>query len=160
MTSNIGANILNKKENTIGFKNNISEDKENFERNKIIDKQTKDEVLKEVEKVFKKEFLNRIDDIIIFNTLSNEVILKIINKYLKELEERCKKVGYDVFINEKIADIIFKNLPEKESGARDIKRKIKELIEEKIVEVILEKNIQKGNKILIENQNGIVEIKV
>ncbi len=154
MTSNIGSNILDKKENIIGFK----EKNEDSSREKVIDNDTKLEVMKEIEKVFKKEFLNRIDEIIIFNKLSDDVILKIIEKYFKDLECRFKEAGYNISIKCEVSNIILESLLKKENGARDIKRKIKEIVEEKIVDVILENNLEKNIEIAVENKNNNVEI--
>lgn len=151
MTSNIGANILNKKYNEIGFKNNIS-------NNEKITDEIKRDVMKEIDKTFKKEFLNRIDEIIIFNKLSEEVIRKIIEKYCGDLETRFKKAGYKVSIDNSIIDFILEKCLGNENGARDIKRKIKELIEEKIAEYIIENNIEKNNiiNILCENNKILI----
>ena len=136
MTSNIGSEVLNNNNNEIGFSSVKTEEK-NKER----------EVIKILNKTLKQEFLNRIDEIIVFNELKEEVIRKIIKKDIKELVARFKKAEYNVIIEEEIENIIFEKTKNNKNGARDIRRKIKEELEEKIVnKIINSKIINKQNE--------------
>ena len=162
MTSNVGANILNENRKEIGFKDDIKINSKNEmeikQREEKIKREMRNDVMKEISKTFKKEFLNRIDEIIIFNKLSEEVIKKIIWKYCHELEARFKKAGYNISIKESIISFIFDRCEKNKSGARDIKRKMKELIENKIVECIIDSNIEKGSNLSICFEKNEVKI--
>lgn len=153
MTSNIGSEILNKKENNIGF----SRKNEDINDNGEISEETDKEINQILNKYFKKEFLNRIDEIVIFNKLTKEVIYRIINKYCEELVRKFDKIKYKINIKEEVKDFILKNIS-KESGARDVKRKIIELLEEKIIDKILENNIKEDSEITVEIKENMVEI--
>ena len=133
MTSNVGAEILNNRYNEIGFTNT-----QNKDRN---EEQEKNEVKKLLNKTLKQEFLNRIDEIIVFNELKEEVIKKIIKKDIEELIERFKKAEYNVVIEDNVIDILFEKSKGNKNGARDIKRKIKEELEEKIIDKIISSKI-------------------
>ena len=155
MTSNIGSEILNKKENNMGFSNkNEMKEKEN---NREISNEMKKEIFKVLDKNLKKEFLNRIDEIIIFNKLSRDVVEKIINKYCNEIIDKFNKLNYKINITNEVKNFILERIP-KESGARDIKRKITEIVEEKIIDEILTKNIEKNSEIFLKINENNVEI--
>lgn len=149
MTSNIGADILNRKEKEIGFINH----NENF-----LNEDIKKDVLKEVNKSFKKEFLNRIDEIIIFNKLKKDDVKKIIEKYILDLIRRFKKSSYNININENIIDFILNKCQLNQNGARDIKRILKNLIENKIVEKIINNNLEKESNIniYVDKENNLI----
>ena len=154
MTSNIGADILLKSGNEIGFRN-----KENKICNKNnVNDSIKIDVLKEVNKILKKEFLNRIDEIIVFNILSKDVIKKIIKKYIFDLATRFEKASYKINICESVTEFVLNNCLENQNGARDIKRNIKNLIEDKITEEIITNNLEKGSclNIYVDNENNLI----
>mgnify|MGYP003533566592 FL=1 len=117
----------------------------------------KKEIFKVLDKNLKKEFLNRIDEIIIFNKLSRDVVEKIINKYCNELIDKFNKLNYKINITNEVKNFILERIP-KESGARDIKRKITEIVEEKIIDEILTKNIEKNSEIFLKINENNVEI--
>ncbi len=155
MTSNIGAGILNKKYNEIGFLNTQTRNEE----------EEKNEVKKILNKTLKQEFLNRIDEIIVFNELKEDVIKQIIKKDIKELIKRFEKAEYNIIIEDEVIDILFEKTKDNKNGARDIKRKIKEEVEEKIVDKIMNsKIINKGNeyiKVFInDNEQRIFEVEL
>lgn len=141
MTSNAGASQLSKK-NTIGFESEEDSKKRDYET-------TKEIVNRELKNLFKPEFLNRIDDIIVFNRLSKEDIKKIVKIKLDDLIENMKEMGYSAKytdkVLEKIADVGF----DETYGARPLDRAIKTEIEDLIAEKILDGEISKNNMISI-----------
>lgn len=141
MTSNAGASQLSKK-NTIGFESQEDSRKRDYEA-------TKEVVNKELKNLFKPEFLNRIDDIIVFNRLSKEDIKKIVEIKLEELIERMKEMGYEAKYTDKVAEKIAEIGFDETYGARPLDRAIKTEIEDLIAEKILDEEISKDKKISI-----------
>ncbi len=141
MTSNIGARFLTEKKNALGF----------YEAQEGSDEAVaKDKMLEELKKTFRPEFLNRVDDIIVFHKLSKEDIFNIAEKLLLGLKTKLKDMEIEVEFSssaiEKIADAGFDDV----YGARPLKRAIQSLIEDEISEKILSGEIKKGENILLE----------
>lgn len=141
MTSNAGASQLSKK-NSIGFESKEEAQKKDYENTKKI-------VNQELKNLFKPEFLNRIDDIIVFNRLNKENITKIVQLKLDKLVERMKEMGYTTQYSQKVAEKIAEVGFDETYGARPLDRAIKTEIEDLLAEKILEENISKSNKISI-----------
>lgn len=151
MTSNVGAHLLDRREKEIGFKNNL-------EKNEKITSDVRKDILKEVNKTFKNEFLNRIDEIIVFNKLSKQDIREIIEKYIFDLVKRFEKSSYYINISKDVTNYILENSNEEQNGARDIKRNIKNLIENKIVEKIINNNVKKESiiNVYLDDKNNLI----
>jgi ATP-dependent Clp protease ATP-binding subunit ClpC len=128
LTSNIGAQMINKKK-TLGF----TEREDNLREYE----DTKKEVMNEVKRELKPEFINRIDDIIVFHKLNDEEIEKIIEMSLEQVESRLRKNGYNINIDRNIIEEIKKTGYDKNYGARPIKRSVQTLVEDRIAEEIL-----------------------
>lgn len=150
MTSNVGAKLITDKKQ-IGFT------KESSELDYV-----KNVVMQEVKKEFKPEFLNRIDEIIVFNKLTKENLLSIINLLLSNLNERLIKEDYEISFDDTLKDMILEEGKNESCGARPLKRVIQDRIENKIAECILDKTLKKNisynmkfldNKIIIEEKN-------
>ena len=142
MTSNVGAKLITDKK-SIGF--NIKESE-----NELI----KDVVYQELKKEFKPEFLNRIDEIIVFNKLTNNEYGEIIDLFLDKLSNRLNKEFYYIEFDKSIKDDIKEKLRNNSFGARPIKRLIKTYIENKIAESILLKEINKNTKYVLKLDNN------
>ena len=113
-------------------------------------KKMKDSVMEEVERLFKPEFLNRIDDIIVFHTLNKEEIKKIVGILLKEFAKRCKtQLNIDVKIRENVKEFIGKEGFDPKYGARPLKRAIQSKIKDAMAEEILEGRIKAGDSVTI-----------
>ena len=113
-------------------------------------KKMKDSVMEEVKRLFKPEFLNRIDDIIVFHTLNKEEIKKIVGILLKEFAKRCKtQLNIDVKIRENVKEFIGKEGFDPKYGARPLKRAIQSKIEDAMAEEILEGRIKAGDSVTI-----------
>lgn len=141
MTSNAGASKLSKR-NTIGFESPENEAKKDYEN-------TKEIVNSELKNLFKPEFLNRIDDIIVFNRLNKQDIKEIVKLKLEDLVERINNMGYEAKYTDKVVDKIAEVGFDDQYGARPLDRAIKTEIEDLIAEKILEKGISKDKKISI-----------
>lgn len=149
MTSNTGArNIVENK--TIGFANKENADS-TYEKNKI-------EVMNELKRTFRPEFLNRLDEIIVFKKLDRESVKKIsklmIDKSIKKLEERNIKIEIDDSVVEFISKVGF----DENYGARPLRRAVQSKIEDKFAEEILDGKVKNNNTYLVKVENDEVII--
>jgi ATP-dependent Clp protease ATP-binding subunit ClpC len=133
MTSNLGAKNLSEYGDGIGFQTSSSE-KQNYETRKSI-------IQKSLKKQFNPEFLNRIDDIILFNPLKEMELKKIIEIEVNKLKKRLAEKNYMIDFDKSVIDRIYELNKEEEYGARPIKRIIQNLCEDFISEEILKDNI-------------------
>lgn len=154
MTSNTGARLITDRK-TLGFANTNKE--ETIENNKEYENIKKD-VMAELKKEFKPEFINRIDEIIVFHKLQNDEIRQIINIMLIQVQKRLEKQNIQIEIEEKVKDEIMKKGIDTNYGARPLKRAIQNMIEDKIAEAILDNRIKSGKKanITLDENNEIV----
>ena len=141
MTSNIGARELKDFGQGIGF--NTTSRKQNS------DNHNKSVIQKALKRAFSPEFLNRIDDIIIFNNLTKEDINKIIDIEINNLLERIKKLGYQVKISKGAKDFIADKGFDSKFGARPLKRAIQKYFEDPLSEEIINAKIKKGDLISV-----------
>ncbi|MDY0023974.1 MAG: AAA family ATPase, partial [Candidatus Izemoplasmatales bacterium] len=114
----------------------------------------KDKVLTMVKQSFKPEFINRIDEIIIFNALSKEIQVKIVDKLLNELKERLLKQKIFISFTDETKEKILETAYDVEYGARPIKRFIQHKIESLIAKEIISSNILPNEEYLIDFENG------
>ena len=154
MTSNAGAQAIIEPKR-LGFVSGTDE-KRDYERMRA-------GVMEEVRRLFKPEFLNRIDDIIVFHTLNKEEIKKIVGILLKEFAKRCKtQLNIDVKIRENVKEFIGKEGFDPKYGARPLKRAIQSKIEDAMAEEILEGRIKAGDSVTIglskEKVNFIINV--
>ncbi len=141
MTSNAGAEKLGI-ENNIGFEN--STDDINQEHKEI-----KNRINKELKKIFRPEFLNRLDDVVVFKPLSMTELRKIVGILLLEVEERLKQYNVTLRISKKAKDYLIKKGYNKTYGARHLKRVIQREIEDSLAVMILENKVNKNQVINI-----------
>ena len=150
MTSNIGARLITDKK-TLGFAST-----EDNEESKEYEK-TKKEVLAQLKKEFRPEFINRIDEIIVFHKLLPEEIKQIADIMLKQIVKRLKEQNIEITIDEKAKDLVIKKGTDSTYGARPLRRAIQTMIEDKIAEEIIEGNLKNGEKATITaNEEKIV----
>lgn len=141
MTSNAGArNIV--EHHSIGFMSK-EDSKKDYEK-------TKDEVMGELKKIFRPEFLNRLDDIIVFKKLSSESIEKITKLMLDEFIKRANNRNIDVSISDDVIRYISKVGFDDTYGARPLRRAIQSNIEDKFAEAMLDGNIKENGKVKID----------
>ena len=143
MTSNIGARLITDKK-SLGFagNNETEEDKKEYEN-------IKKDVMSELKKQFRPEFINRIDEIIVFHKLQKEEIEQIVDIMLKQVEKRLEEQDIKIEISDEMKKKILEKGIDINYGARPLKRAIQTVLEDKIAEGILDGTIVKGkvNKI-------------
>ena len=153
MTSNVGATKINKNK-VLGFETN--KDKEDT-RNQY-DKM-KESIMGELKQKFKPEFLNRIDDIIVFHPLEEYHIYEIVKLMTRDVIQRLKSLDIDLKISEEAVKLIAKEGLDLEYGARPLKRVIQRELEDTLSEAILKGDIKKGNSVIAEIDNNKIVYK-
>jgi len=142
MTSNIGARQLKDFGQGVGFGTASKKAQADTHQKSVIENALK--------KAFAPEFLNRIDDVIVFNALEREHIHKIIDIELDKLFNRIKDIGYDLNLSEKAKDYIADKGFDKQYGARPLKRAIQKYIEDALAEEIVNSNLDEGDSIFMD----------
>ncbi len=142
MTSNIGARQLKDFGQGIGFGTAAKKAQADTHQKSVIENALK--------KAFAPEFLNRIDDVIVFNPLEREDIHKIIDIELDKLYDRIKDIGYELNLSDKAKDYIAEKGFDKEYGARPLKRAIQKYIEDALAEEIVNSKIDEGDSIFMD----------
>ncbi len=145
MTSNIGAEKLTKQAAKIGFK--IEDDDAKNAQMEYEEK--REEVLKELKKVMRPEFLNRLDHVIVFNPLNQKHIRKIVDLHLDMLADRLKERGYKISVDKKVVNLLAEKGFDPDFGARPVRRVVQEKIEDGIAEHILKEVFKKGDTIKV-----------
>ena len=148
MTSNVGARLITEK-NTIGFDNKSEFDYQTIKNN----------VLTETKKFFKPEFLNRIDEVIVFHKLRQEDLKQITDIMLNKVIDRIKNQNIDLVITENVRDMITSKGTDYKYGARPLRRTIQNLVEDKITDKILSGELGEDNKIVLDVLEGKVVTK-
>jgi len=143
---------------TVDFKNTIIIMTSNLGSNEILSNNSS-KVMDEIRNVFKPEFINRIDEIIVFNTLSKENIYKILNKIITEIEERLKNINVKLYLSEKAKEELVERGYDITFGARPLKRTVSREIETLLSHAILEEKVKPNTKVLIDYSNNEFVIK-
>ena len=153
MTSNLGARMITDKK-SLGFSNKSEETdtKKQYE-------ETKKEVMEVVKRELRPEFINRIDEIIVFHKLNEEEISQIIDILLDEVIKRLKEQKLDVQFDKDVKALIESKGIDKNYGARPLRRTIQNLVEDKLAEEILDGNLKVGKKAVVgvENENIVLK---
>ena len=113
----------------------------------------------ELKKQFRPEFINRIDDIIVFHKLTDEDIKQIIEIMLKQVQTRLKEQNYVIEIDDSVKELVAKKGIDTNYGARPLKRAIQSNVEDKIAQAILDGKIipNKSSKIIVKNNEIEIE---
>ena len=151
LTSNIGTRDLKDFGDGVGF--GTSAKKSNT------DARARATIESALKKAFSPEFLNRIDDIIIFNALEKEDIKKIIDLELNKLYKRLEKLNYKVQLTDEAKDFIAEKGWDKDFGARPLKRAIQKYIEDLLAEMLVNKQLSEGETIMLkvnEAKDGLI----
>lgn len=141
MTSNVGASMITT-QGRLGFSTAESEKKDKYEK-------LKDTVNEELKKAFRPEFLNRIDDIIVFSHLSKEEIREIVDLMMKDLFKRLSERELSIEVTDEVKDYLAKDGYNEAYGARPLRRLIQKKIEDQLAEEILTNAYQAGDTILL-----------
>ncbi len=151
MTSNIGADML-KKKGSIGFKTHEKEE-ESY-------RDMKERLLEEVKKVFKPEFLNRVDDIIVFRSLTKEDLHRIVELEISEVKARLKEQNVDIELAKGAKDFLIEKGFDKIFGARPLKRTIQRFLEDPLAQEIIGGKIKSGSSVKVEAKVDYLEFKI
>lgn len=154
MTSNVGATKINKNK-VLGFGANNDKDEEMKNQ---YDKM-KDSIMGELKQKFKPEFLNRIDDIIVFHPLKENHIYEIVKLMTREVIQRLKSLNIDLEISEEAVKLIAQEGLDLEYGARPLKRAIQKELEDTLSEAILKGDVKKGSNVVAEIEGNKIVYK-
>ena len=152
MTSNIGAKYITSEQNKLGFDSGKSQKADYEDITRYINN--------EVKKCFSPEFLNRIDEMIIFHKLTKDEIKQIAEKMLFETKKRLYEQNIDIDFDTSVTELIVSNVTEMNYGARPLKREIQKTVEDFIAEKILKGEINDNKKrvmIFKEGQAQLIE---
>jgi len=149
MTSNVGARLITDQQNGLGFAFDNPENKKEKTNEEI-----REAVIGELKKLFRPEFLNRVDDIIVFNKLTQEEIKEIAGKLLENLKARLKAVDIDAEFTDQAVTEISNEGYDDTYGARPLRRAITSKIEDALSEKMLENEIKKGDHIVCDFKDG------
>ena len=156
MTSNVGATKINKKNHQVlGFGTNKDKEEETKDQ---YDKM-KESIMGELKQKFKPEFLNRIDDIIVFHPLEEYHIYEIVKLMTREVIERLKSLNIDLKMSEEAVKLIAQEGMDLEYGARPLKRAIQKELEDTLSEAILKGDIKKGSSVVAEIEDNKIVYK-
>ena len=155
MTSNIGARLITDKK-TLGFSKTNKDNKEKEESSKKEYEDIKKEVMDALKKELRPEFINRIDEIIVFHKLTDNEISKIIDIMLKEVTSRLEAQKIKIELEPEVKELIASKGIDKNFGARPLRRTIQSVLEDRLAEEILDGNLKK-NKI---NKIGVKDGKI
>ncbi len=147
MTSNVGARLITEQKGSLGFAAGGSSGEEDYEK-------TREAVLSELKKTFRPEFLNRVDDIIVFHKLSEEDIHEIARKMLEGLIKRVGDMGVALEVTEAAVDAVAKAGFDPVYGARPLRRTIQTGIEDALSEQMLEGKITTEHKVVCDYAEG------
>jgi len=150
LTSNIGSEKLNSHRIDLGFYEKPSEDK----------KDVKQIALDELKKHFRPELINRIDNIVVFNKLSNEVLTDIAQNMLMRLNENLKNKNIELKFTALALKYLVQNGTNEDYGARPLRRLITTAIEDELADMFLKGEIVEGNQVMVDCKNGKLQFLV
>ena len=150
MTSNIGTDIF-KNKSVIGF---MPEEEETSFKN------MKEKIMERVKKTFRPEFLNRLDEIVVFHPLTPEHLLQIVELELSKVAERLKEMDIEIVVSEKAKRFLMEKGTNPEFGARPLKRTISRYVEDPLSEEILKNSFPKHSTILVDRKGEMLVFKL
>ena len=142
MTSNVGVSTI-RKQAVLGFATSSNEREDAYEK-------MKENVLEELKKTFRPEFLNRVDEIIVFHQLQEEHIRKIVDLMLKSLLVRIKEMNINVEVTDKARAFLAEKGYDQAYGARPLRRAIQKMVEDQLSEEMLKGEIKPGSEVLVD----------
>jgi len=143
MTSNVGAELI-RKTGSLGFKN---------QKEEVTYQDMKDKLLEEVKRTFKPEFLNRVDDIIVFRPLVKEDLVKIIDIEIAHVADRLKEQKISIEVSAEAKDFLIEKGFDPVFGARPLKRTIQRFLEDPLASDIISKRISEGSQVKVTRKN-------
>ncbi len=150
MTSNVGASTI-KKQKTLGFSTGQDQEKDEYEK-------MKENVMVELKKTFRPEFLNRLDEIIVFHGLSKDNIKEIASLMIMNLQKRLSELGIKIEVTEEAKALLAEEGYDPVFGARPLQRTIRKRIEDKLSEEILKGSLSKNDELIVNVVDGQLDI--
>ena len=150
MTSNLGARYLTEKKNALGFSGS-SESERSYEETRAL-------IMQDLKKTFRPEFLNRIDDTIVFRELTKEDIRTIAANMLESVKKRLCDIGVELQVTDEALDKLCEQGYDPQYGARPLRRTIQSQVEDTAAERLLEGKIQKGDKAELTVTEGKIDV--
>ena len=150
MTGNLGANRLKSEVPTMGF--NVGHESEDDRLHAF--EGVKKDIMTDVRKFFKPEFLNRLDEILIFKPLTKDDLRHIVRLMIHSLEDKVKEKGVVVDVTEKATEVLVGEGTDFAYGARPLRRALQKLVEDKLSEYMLEGTLKEGMKVCIDSKDG------
>lgn len=150
MTGNLGANRLKSEVPTMGF--NVGHESEDDRLHAF--EGVKKDIMTDVRKFFKPEFLNRLDEILIFKPLTKDDLRHIVRLMIHTLEDKVKEKGVVVDVTEKATEVLVGEGTDFAYGARPLRRALQKLVEDKLSEYMLEGTLKEGMKVCIDSKDG------
>ncbi len=147
MTSNVGSQHLKRETAGLGF---LSEERAKANEGEA----AKNRVLDEVKRIFKPEFLNRIDEIIVFSSLSDQDLQQIVDIMLKEVATRLKSADLSLELTDSAKGELLKEGRDHAFGARPLRRAIQKLIEDEVSEMIIRQSISAGDTVVVDTEDS------
>jgi ATP-dependent Clp protease ATP-binding subunit ClpC len=140
LTSNVGQRKAAEFGGGIGFGSKKTE---------VVERETKNTIRKELEKTFPPEFINRLDEIIYFNHLSQEDIIKIIDIEIKKMTPRFESIGYKLVISKDLKEKFAERGYDPKYGARPLRRILQKYVEDTVAELVITRKIKEGDKVTL-----------
>ncbi len=152
MTSNLGSHLLKGEMKKLGFSSDEKKEKETFE-------EVKTKMMDEVKHVFRPEFINRIDEILVFHPLTGDNLSAIVNLMLAKVEEKVAHLHLKLAVTEEAKKLLIDHGSDMEYGARPLRRTIQKEVEDPISEQILSGDLTKKEKLTIDADDGKLTFK-
>ncbi|MFZ5776794.1 MAG: ATP-dependent Clp protease ATP-binding subunit [Bacillota bacterium] len=152
MTSNIGAHLIRGAGTSFGFKTNLESKARSYE-------EMKDKIMDEVKKTLRPEFINRIDDIIVFHALDEDHLAQIVRLMLRDVAKRLAENHVQLEISEEAYDILAKEGRDPVYGARPLRRAIQRMVEDPVSELMLKGEVAAGKTLVIAAEEGKLSFK-
>ncbi len=146
MTSNVGANLI-ERSGSIGFQISRDEEQDHYQK-------MKDNVLEELKRTFRPEFLNRIDEIIVFHALNKDQIKEIVDLMVKPVAKQLADKGINLELTPEAKELLAQEGYDPTFGARPLRRSVQRLIENPLSEELLKGTIESGVTVLAKNEAG------
>ena len=150
MTGNLGANRLKSEVPTMGF--TVGQESEDDRLHAF--EGVKKDIMTDVRRFFKPEFLNRLDEILIFKPLAKDDLRHIVRLMIHTLEDKVKEKGIFVDVTEKATDVLVGEGTDFAYGARPLRRALQKLVEDRLSEYMLEGTLKEGMKVCIDSKDG------
>jgi len=149
---------------TVDFSNTIIILTSNIASDKIINNPASDElnemVMQELKQAFKPEFLNRLDDVVIFNALGQEQIVDIVDIFFRDIAKKVEQRDIELTLTPEAKAYIAEAGFDPVYGARPLKRALYEIVEDRLADLILEGKVAEGSKVEFGMKDGEIEVRV